>query len=391
MPENQNDPALSILLLGSQMATGGAQRVLLDQGRWFHKRKHAVIAAFFYDREGLNGKYDEECAFPVINLHAWRPGSGLANLFYLIGGLVRLYRLVRKERFDVIESFTHHANLLSLPVAWAAGVPVRVAGHHGRIEQLPAWLCRLHTRVVNSRITSSLVAVSNRVQSYAIEVEAIAPEKIMVIPNRHALRSPAQLSSNERAGYCQELGLHPDGLLVFSVGRLTEQKGHIYLLEAIPGVIEQFPRTVFAIAGDGPLRAELEASAQRLGVSESVHFLGMRSDVPALLQMAHIFTLPSLWEGLPIALLEAMAAGLPVVATRVEGVDEVIVDGENGLLLPPADPESLKIALLRLLAQSDLRVNLGMAGKTLVQGSFSLDQMGKRYEDLFVRLLEDKL
>ncbi len=124
------------------------------------------------------------------------------------------------------------------------------------------------------------------------------------------------------AGFCQELGLHPDGLLVLSVGRLTEQKGHIYLLEAIPGIIEQFPSTVFAIAGDGPLRAELEARAERLGISKSVHFLGMRSDVPALLQMAHIFALPSLWEGLPIALLEAMAAGLPVVATRVEGVEE---------------------------------------------------------------------
>jgi L-malate glycosyltransferase len=390
MSEDQNDQVLSILLLGSQMATGGAQRVLLDQGRWFHKRGHSIIAAFFYDREGLNGKYDEECAFPVINLHAWRPGSGLANLFYLISGLIRLYRLMRQEHFDVIESFTHHANLISLPVAWVARVPVRVAGHHGRIEQLPAWMCRLHTRVVNSEITSSLVAVSNRVQSYAIDVEGIAPEKIVVIPNRHALRSPAQLSNDERCALRQELGLRPDGLLVLSVGRLTEQKGHVHLLEAIPGVLEKFPDTVFAIAGDGPFRAELEARAQQLGVSKSVHFLGTRSDVPTLLQMAHIFALPSLWEGLPIAMLEAMAAGLPVVATRVEGVEEVIVDGENGLLLPPADPESLKIALLRLLAQPDLRVNLGTAGNTLVQGGFSLDQMGKRYEDLFVSLLEDK-
>jgi glycosyltransferase involved in cell wall biosynthesis len=390
MPEDRNSPSLKILLLGPSMATGGAQRVLLEQADWFEQSNHTIIAAFLYDREGLNGRYVEECAFPMINLEAWRPGSGLANIFHLIGGLVRLYRLMRKERFHVIESFTHHANLLGLPVAWAAGVPVRVAGHHGRVERLPTWLGRIHTLVVNSKITSSMVAVSRGVQTYAIEDEGIAPEKIVVIPNGHALPSQAQINSAVHSRLCDELGLRPEGLLVLSVGRLTEQKGHVYLLEAIPAILEQFPDTIFAVAGDGPLRADLEARAKRLGIAKSVRLLGTRFDVPELLQMAHIFVLPSLWEGLPIALLEAMGAGLPVVATRVEGVEEVIVDGENGLLLPPADPEALKIALLRLLAQSDLRENLGAAGLTLVQRTFSLDRMGKRYEDLFLQLLECK-
>ena len=139
-----------------------------------------------------------------------------------------------------------------------------------------------------------------------------------------------------------------------------------------------------------PLRAELEAKAERLGISKWVRFLGMRSDVPDLLQMADVFALPSLWEGLPIALLEAMGAGLPVIATRVEGVEEMIVDGENGLLAQPADTKSLKTGLLRMLAQPDLRVNLGTAGRATVESSFSLDQMGIRYEDLFLRLLERK-
>jgi glycosyltransferase involved in cell wall biosynthesis len=390
MPDTGNRTSLKILLLGSQMATGGAQRVLLDQGRWFHARNHPIVAAFFYDREGLYAKYSQESAFPVVDLEAWRQGSGLVNLFHLIGGLARLYTLMRRERFQVIESFTHHANLLGLPVAWAAGVPVRVAVHQGRIENLPDWLVRLHTWMVNSRITSCLVAVSSRLQSYAIEVEGVAPEKIVMIPNGHSLGSPARITRDERSRFCEELGLHPDGLFVLSVGRLTEQKGHTYLLDTIPAILEQFPDTVFAIAGDGPLRAELEAKAIQLGISHSVRFLGTRSDVPELLQMADVFVLPSLWEGLPIALLEAMGAGLPVIATRVEGVEEIIVDGENGLLVPPTDCESLKIAVLGMLAHPDLRVNLGAAGRALVESAYSLDQMGKRYEDLFLRLLESK-
>ena len=388
MPEEANNSRLKILLLGSQMATGGAQRVLLDQGRWFAAHGHTVHAAFWYDREGLCEQYREECAFPVIDLEAWRSGSGLANLFRLAGGLLRLYRLMRKERFQVIETFTHHANLLGLPVAWLARLPVRVAGHHGRIEQLQAWITRLHTRVINSRITSVLVAVSTRVQKFAIEEEGVAPEKIVVIPNRHASRNPVQSMEETRSRYRQEIGLDDGGLLVLSVGRLVEQKGHIYLLEAIPAIVEQFPKTVFAIAGDGGQRAELEIRCEQLGISPSVRFLGTRSDVPELLQVADIFVLPSLWEGFPIALLEAMEAGLPVIATQVEGVEEIVIDGANGLLLPPGDPEALQNALQRMLAQPDLRVNLGAAGRSLVQGTFRLEQMCRRYESLFVRLLE---
>ena len=385
--EHQPRGKFPVLFLGSQMATGGAQRVLLDQAGWFHHQGYHVTVAFFYDREKMGEKWYAAYPFPVIDLKAWRTRGGIANPFRLLRGWFRLYRLLRNGQFSVVETFTHHANLLGLPAVWAAGTPVRAASHHGRIGDFPGWLTRLHAWVVNSFLASCLVVVSERVRSYAVNSEGIKPEKIFVIANGIEL-SRQPLNDSDRAALANELGLPPGGLLALSVGRLTEQKGHTYLLDAIPAILEQFPETVFAIAGDGPLRRELEATAERLGISRSVRFLGTRADVPELLQMADIFVLPSLWEGLPIALLEAMGAGLPVIATQVEGVEEIIVDGENGLLLPPADAESLKIAMLRLLAQPDLRVNLGSAGRALVEDAFSLDQMGKRYEDLFLSLLE---
>jgi glycosyltransferase involved in cell wall biosynthesis len=243
--------------------------------------------------------------------------------------------------------------------------------------------------MVNSALASCLVVVSDRVRSDAVGSEGIKPDKIFVIANGIEF-SRQPLDSSNLATLQNELDLPSGGLLALSVGRLTEQKGHSYLLEDIPAILEQYPDTIFAIAGDGPLKAELEAKAERLGISKRVRFLGTRSDVPALLQIADVFAFPSLWEGLPIALLEAMGAGLPVIATQVQGVEEMIVDGENGLLAPPADVEALKTGLLRMLAHPDLRVNLGAAGRATVQSSFSLDQMGERYEDLFLRLLERK-
>ena len=302
MPEEANNSSLKILLLGSQMATGGRSASCWTRGAGLPRMGTQFTQRSGTTAKGLCEQYRKECAFPVIDLEAWRSGSGLANPFRLAGGLLRLYRLMRRERYQVIETFTHHANLLGLPAAWLARLPVRVAGHHGRIEQLPAWITRLHTRVINSRITSILVAVSTRVQKIATDEEGVAPEKIVVIPNRHASRNPAQPIEGTRSRYRQEIGLDDGGLLVLSVGRLVEQKGHIYLLEAIPAIVEQFPKTVFAIAGDGSQRAELEIRCEQLGISPSVRFLGTRSDVSELLQVADVFVLPSLWEGFPIAL-----------------------------------------------------------------------------------------
>ena len=123
---------LSILFLGTQMAVGGAQKVLLDQAGWFHARGHRVTAAFFYDRDSLREKWQAEFPFPVLSLSGFDKGRGiLQNGFSILGGLARLWTLLRRERFDVIETFTHDSNTLALPLAWAAGTPVRIASHHG--------------------------------------------------------------------------------------------------------------------------------------------------------------------------------------------------------------------------------------------------------------------
>lgn len=374
----------AIFFLGSQMAVGGAQVMLLEQALWFHQNGYRVCAAFFYDREGLYPKWRAEYPFPLYNLESWTKGDSYLNPFRLLRGFWRLYRLLAVGSYQVIETFTHHANLLGLPVAWAAGVPRRIASHHGHVVNFSPLMYRLHRRLINSDLTTGMVMVSERVRRLALEVEGVRDNKAIVIPNGLPIQDDAFVSEAEIAQVHQELGVTDSVLIAITVGRLVVQKGHKYLLQAIPKVLAEYNDVLFVFAGDGLLRTELEQQSRQLGIQHKLRFLGTRSDVPRLLQAADLFILPSLWEGLPLALLEAMSAGLPVVGTQVEGVEEILVNERNGLLVPVKDPDALSEAIIRLLRDPMLRDQFGHAGKQLVIEYFTIEHMCRQYEDLFV-------
>ncbi len=169
-------------------------------------------------------------------------------------------------------------------------------------------------------------------------------------------------------------------MTVLSVGRLRHQKGHSVLLKALPGVLHQFPNVKLLIAGDGVLRPDLEAEAASLGIARNVKFLGMRRDIPVLLSLADIFIFPSRFEGMPNAVLEAMSHGLPIIATRVQGVDEIVHDDENGLLIPLEDPAALSAAMLRLLGNPSERQRLGRSARQTIESDYTVERMCRQYE-----------
>jgi glycosyltransferase involved in cell wall biosynthesis len=188
------------------------------------------------------------------------------------------------------------------------------------------------------------------------------------------------------------MGLPPDALVVGTLGRLTPDKGgQDDLLRAVAGVAALAPegRPVrLLIVGDGPLRPELETLSADLGLGERAVFAGLKAgpEVARLLGCMDVFVLPSHREALPIALLEAMSVGLPVVATNVGGIPEIIEDGANGLLVAPAEPSALQRSLERLFAGSELRSDLGRAARAHVQANFTLEQTTKRVEQLYEEL-----
>jgi len=372
-----------LLLLGSQMAAGGAQHILLAQGKWFRENGYHVVVAFFYDKEGIQSKWEKNYDFGIVNLRAWQAGAGVvSNLLRLLRGMYRLHRLISRERLDVIETFTHHSNLLGLPTAWIAGVPKRVGTHHGRPTMAPG-LGGLHSFLANIGIMTHLVAVSEQLRDEAEGSEGIQAKRIAVIVNGivDCCADPTVQSAAPQVR--SELKVPEAGYLVLSVGRLVPEKGHIHLIEAMPRVLKRFPKTIFAFAGDGPLREALEQRVKELTLESNVRLLGTRSDVPSLLAAADMFAYPSLREGCPLAVLEALSMRVPIVASSFDGVTGILEHRKTALLVPVGAPEELAAALVEALESPQQSRDLARAGAQTIAREFSMQKMCQRYDKLF--------
>lgn len=284
------------------------------------------------------------------------------------------WRLARRDPPDVL----HAHNLFFFSTVAATLLkrvlrkPLVTTLHIGSLRDLGGsarLLASCYERTLGRAIvrgSDRLVTVSEAVARHAIELGA-RPEAVRVIANGV---DPQQFQPAARRG---------NGTFrIACVGRLIFNKGPQFLIEAAAQILEARPEAEFVLVGDGPLRAGLEERARELGIRERVEFMGTRSDVPAILQGCDLLVRPSLLEGMPLAILEAMACGLPVVATPISGSAELVRDGENGLLVRPADPGALAGAILRLMENEALREAQGRRGRWLVEHGYSWDSVAER-------------
>ncbi|MCL4256983.1 MAG: glycosyltransferase family 4 protein [Anaerolineales bacterium] len=376
-------PKPSILLLGTQMEVAGAQRVLLSQAEYLHQHGYPVQAVFLYDKQGLAAEWQAKYGFPVVSLAGWKHGGFvLTNLFRLTRGLVRLFALLRQKK--VVVTYTLHSNLLGLPIAWLAGSRVRLGTHHGKSATPSFLLDSLHAQLINSFICSRMVCVSSEVHSLLIK-QGAKLEKLFIINNGIEPSPHPLLDLNQRNTLRTSLGIQPQQYLALTVGRLMIQKGHSYLLDSISQLDN--PNAVFCLVGDGPLKSEIETKLKHLNIHSRVRLLGVRNDVPELLEAADVFVQPSLSEGMSLALLEAMFAGLPIIATRIEAATDVLEDERTALLVELKDPEGMAEALRRLIGDAGLRARLGAAAQQEAQQNYTVDVMGAAYAKLIEELL----
>jgi glycosyltransferase involved in cell wall biosynthesis len=283
---------------------------------------------------------------------------------------VRLVRLLQRERPDVVHTFLIVAGIYGRLAAFAAGVPLVLAAEQNVYERKPKRHA-LFERLLATR-TYRVVACCEVVGRFYQQQVGVSGSKIAVLYNAvrfGRLPKPADAVSARMA-----LGLPPDALVLGTLGRLTEQKGQRVLLRAVAELARTIPNVTLFLAGAGSLRESLEAEAASLGIAERVRFLGLRRDRETLYAAMDIFVLPSRWEGLSLALVEAMGAGRAVVATAVGGNPEVVQDGRTGLLVPTDDYHALTDALTHVALDRDLRNALGDAAAADVRARFSIEQ-----------------
>ncbi|MCX6552124.1 MAG: glycosyltransferase [Acidobacteria bacterium] len=290
--------------------------------------------------------------------------------------IVRLARRLRQLKPDVLHTHNPQAHLHGSLAARLAGVPVVVHTRHGRDTMERPVLATISR--LASRWTSGFVGVSEDAVSVAREVEGVADRKLRVIHNgidmdHFAARGPRPAQTAKRA---------------VTVGRLDPVKDQGTLLQALRRVVDMAPAFRLDIVGEGPSRGELEALRDALGLADHVRFLGYQEHVAPYLAEADFFVLSSISEGVSIALLEAMASGLPAVATEVGGNREVVVPGETGYLVPARSPEILAEVMLRMQSDAAGLERMGCAARLRVESAFNLRTVVEQYEGLYLECLE---
>lgn len=363
-----------------EATTGGTRRHLFDLATHLDPARFSVSVlcstrrdpAFAADLEEFRERGIPTRVVPMVR--AIRPWADLAAL-----GQIRRY--LREQRPDVVHTHSSKAGLLGRLAARQAGVPRLVHTPHCFAFDMDVGFLRrrLYLRLERwaARFTDRLICVCPAEKASALRHGLAAPDKFTVIENGISLPAPAA-DPAAVAALRRDLGLPPKTRVIGVVGRLTRQKGHEHLIRAAPAILRHFPETRFVFVGDGERRAALAKQAAALGVTRNIVFAGQREDAGRCYPLFDVLAMPSLWEALPYALLEGMAAGRAVVASRVGGVADLLSPGESGLLVPPRAPEALAESICAALAAPELRARLGVNAKRVVAQRCRLDEMVAR-------------
>ncbi len=300
-----------------------------------------------------------------------------------VGAALRFARILREHRIQILHSHLFYSSLFASPIGWLCRVPVILETPHVREHWRQSWLkSRFVVDRLAGRFVDYYIAVSKANARYLVEEKRLPQSKVVVIQNgcdvgRFDAKRPVP------AWLYESLHIAPTDPVLIVMGRLEPQKGHRVLLEALPAVRREFPQVRLVCLGEGVLRDELEKQTRTLGLEDTVRFVGFQHNVSDWLTLADLTVLPSYYEGLPLAAIESLAAGRPVVATAVDGTPEVVVDGKTGLTVPPGDSARLAEAICQLLRDRELRRRLAEAGRQWVLKRFSQERQVKQTRDFY--------
>lgn len=339
----------------------------------------------FYLLRGLHQAGIENILVCAAQSEIGRRAQGFATVVELpLSGdldprlLLGLLRTIRKERPDILHAHSRRG------ADWWGGIAARLAG-------IRAVLTRRVDNPESRLLTRLKYGSYDRVATISEGIRQVLLAQGVPAGRLQLIHSVVDLeqygAAADHAWFREQFGLHPGEKSVAVIAQLIERKGHRFLFEAAPAILREQPQTRFLIFGQGPLRAALEADCRARGIFERVRFVGFRDDLPRVLPNLDLVVHPALMEGLGVSLLQAAAAGVPIVGARAGGIPEVVRDGYNGYLVPPGDAAALREKTLELLRDDDLARRFGANGKALVRDEFSIPAMIERYRELYAQLL----
>ena len=356
---------VAIFLTGFE--PGGTERQMSELIRRLDPARFRVhVACFHRDGAWLSRVVERSASVVEFPIQGFARPATAARLAAFV-------RWCRRERIAVVQTCDLYANIFGLPGAFLAGVPVRIGSRRELNPDKTPGQIQLQRQAY--RCATKVVANSTAARTI-LEQEGLATGSIAVIPNGVDLAAFPERTRDAMTRPVRS---------IITVANLRSEKNHETLIGAAALLVRDFPDLEFQIVGSGPRRQELEALASARGLQQHVRFLGHREDVAALLHAADIFVLPSRSEAFPNGVIEAMAAGLPVVASAVGGLLDLVEDGRTGVLVQPGDPEQLAAALRRLVTDRSFASQIAAAARAHISQRYSFDRMVQAFEELYMR------
>jgi len=345
---------------GLQLA--GQERVVVDLAKAFHEKGHRSLVCTTLFRGELAEELESYgIPFKCLDLKkSYDPRALLPVIYYL-----------KDNKVDAVITHGNSGCLIPRISAILSKIPAFIHVEHNVSDYK-----KIYHIIINkilTKFTDNIVCVSECAKHSLLKVEKTDPDKVVVIPNGLNIDRFSFIEKKPEKNRTKKVGI---------VARFYEQKGHIYFVEAATKVVKAYNNVEFIFVGDGYLKPIIEQIAREYGIEKYCNFLGVRYDVAELLQTFDIFVLSSLWEGLPISLLEAQYLGVASVVTNVGGVPEVIQDGHNGLLVPPKDSNALASAIIKVLTNDNLRNDLSQNGQNVFAKKFTVEKMANAYLNL---------
>lgn len=370
-----------VLHLINSFEIGGTERQAVELLKRLNSKRYDIKLAALRNRGPFYQEIEER--FPIVPEF---PLTSFYN-FNATRQLARLRALMMRERIDILHAHDFYAGMIGAVAARLAGVRVVACQRHLKLSDrlVHEW----GTRLIH-RLAYRILVNSEAIRDHILSRDDAHASKIVVIKNGISSLADSAEAHNLHGRLCCELEIDEGSKLVGMVARLQPVKGHKFFLEAARQVISKEPRAQFVLVGDGPLKSEIEDQAARLGIKERVHLLGDRTDVARLVASFDLLALASLHEGLPNAVMEAMATGVPVVATAVGGAKELIRDGETGYLVAPADADALAARITFALANEADRMRVAASGSKFINAEFGVERMVASVEKLYDEMMREQ-